>query len=225
MVREGRRSCSGRVPTGESRRRERRTTGSAPPAPPPDVRSKVMPRARALLAEARQLSNAYARSASVEKSNWYDQSAHPDLGRSHLRPRPASGRYTRTAKDSGKVVNRAVVIFTLICAVAPVRASSQPAPVRHSCGAEIEQHCAGVQPGEGRIGACVGEHFAAFSEPCKKALLSGVTVVKACKADVQRSCRGVQPEEGRIQACMKDHFTEYSEPCKRAIIIANFGRR
>jgi hypothetical protein len=102
---------------------------------------------------------------------------------------------------------------------------AQPVAVRQACGAEIQQQCAGVQPGEGRLRACVQGHFAGFSEPCKRALLSAVTVVKACKADVERSCPGVQPGGGRVQACMKDHFAEYSEPCKQAIIAAKFGKR
>lgn len=72
--------------------------------------------------------------------------------------------------------------------------------------------------------ACVKEHFAELSEPCKQTLLSSVAVVKACKADVQQTCSGVQPGGGRIQACMKDHFAEFSETCKQAIITAKFGR-
>jgi hypothetical protein len=102
---------------------------------------------------------------------------------------------------------------------------AQTAAIRQACGPELQQYCADVQPGDGRIRACVKEHFAAFSEPCKQALLSAVAVVKACKADVQRTCPGVQPREGRIQVCMKDHFAEYSEPCKQAIIMAKFGKR
>jgi hypothetical protein len=102
---------------------------------------------------------------------------------------------------------------------------AQQATVRHACATEIQQHCPGVQPGEGRIRACVKEHFAGFSEPCQQALLDSVTIVKACKADVQRTCPDVQPGGGRIQACMKDHFAEYSEPCKQAIIMAKFGKR
>jgi hypothetical protein len=102
---------------------------------------------------------------------------------------------------------------------------AQGTTVRQACGTEIEQHCAGVQPGEGRLRACVKENFAAFSEPCKQALLSSVAVVRVCKADVQRTCPGVQPGDGRIQACMKDHFAEYSDTCKQAIITAKFGTR
>jgi len=109
--------------------------------------------------------------------------------------------------------------------LAPANGMAQQAAVRQACAAEIQQHCAGLQPGEGRIRACVEEHFAEFSEPCRQALLNSVALVKACKADVQRTCPGVQPGGGRIQACMKDHFTEYSEPCKQAIIMAKFGKR
>lgn len=116
------------------------------------------------------------------------------------------------------------VLIALIFLLAPANGMAQQAVVRHACGAEIQQHCAGVQPGDGQIRACVKEHFAAFSEPCKQALLSSVAVVKACKADVQRTCAGVQPGGGRIQACMKEHFAEYSEPCKQSIIIAKFGK-
>jgi hypothetical protein len=109
--------------------------------------------------------------------------------------------------------------------MAPASAMAQGAAVRQACGPEIELHCAGVQPGEGRLRACVKENFAAFSEPCKQAMLSSVAVVRACKADVQRTCPDIQPGGGRIQACMKDHFAEYSDSCKQAIITAKFGSR
>jgi hypothetical protein len=115
--------------------------------------------------------------------------------------------------------------FASLLVMAPVGAMAQGAVVRQACGTEIQQHCAGVQPGEGRLRACVRENFAAFSEPCKQAMLSSVAVVRACKADVQRTCPDIQPGGGRIQACMKDRFAEYSEPCKQAIITAKFGNR
>jgi hypothetical protein len=123
-------------------------------------------------------------------------------------------------------VNRMTrLAFISLLLLAPADGMAQQAPVRQACAAEIQQHCAGLQPGEGRIRACVEEHFAEFSEPCKQALLNSVALVKACKADVQRTCPGVQPGGGRIQACMKEHFAEYSEPCKQAIIMAKFGKR
>lgn len=107
----------------------------------------------------------------------------------------------------------------------PAAVTAQNATVRQACKADLQEHCAEVQPGEGRLRACVKENFTAFSEPCKTALLSSVAVVKACKADVQKTCSGIEPGNGRIQACMKDHFAEYSQPCQQAIITAKFGRR
>jgi hypothetical protein len=122
-----------------------------------------------------------------------------------------------------RAMRRLTVASVLL--MAPVGAMAQGVAVRQACGPEIQQHCAGVEPGEGRLRACVKEHFAAFSEPCKQAMLSSVAVVRACKADVKRTCPDTQPGGGRIQACMKDHFAGYSDPCKQAIITARFGTR
>ena len=121
------------------------------------------------------------------------------------------------------IIARLAVLSVLL--MAPVGAMAQGSAVRQACGPELQQHCAGIEPGEGRLRACVKENFAAFSEPCKRALLSSVAGVRACKTDVERTCPGVQPGGGRIQACMKDHFAEYSDSCKQAIITAKFGSR
>ena len=112
-----------------------------------------------------------------------------------------------------------------ILLLASVSAIGQGTALRAGCGAEIQQHCAGVQPGDGRLRACVEEQYAAFSETCKLALLSSVALVKACKDDVQRTCPDLQPGGGHVQACMKDHFAEFSDRCKQAIITAKFGTR
>ena len=122
-------------------------------------------------------------------------------------------------------MRKMLVIATLsMVGLASVVVTAQPVTVRQACKADLQQNCAEVEPGAGRLRACVKEHFTAFSEPCKAALLSSVAVVKACKADVQKTCAGVEPGGGRIQACMKDHFAEFSEPCQQAIITAKIGR-
>jgi cysteine rich repeat protein len=128
--------------------------------------------------------------------------------------------------NDGNTLNKTIGAATAsIVLLAAAGATAQQAAVRQACRSQIEQYCAGIEPGEGRVRACVTDHFGDFSQPCKQALLSSVAVVKACKSDVQRTCAGVPPGGGRIQACMKDHFTEYSEPCKRAIITAKFSTR
>jgi hypothetical protein len=81
---------------------------------------------------------------------------------------------------------------------------------------DVKAQCAGVQPGEGRIRACIKTHFKDLSEPCRNVVLKAVTA-KACAADVKKVCAGTMPGRGRVQACMKDHLAEVSEPCKEAL--------
>jgi hypothetical protein len=115
----------------------------------------------------------------------------------------------------------AIALFLL----APAEAAAQQGVAHSACGGELNQVCAGVQPGEGRIMACVKDHFGELSARCQNALLSNVTITKACKADSEQNCAGIEPGGGRIQACMKDHFSELSEPCKHALLLARLQRQ
>jgi hypothetical protein len=121
----------------------------------------------------------------------------------------------------GKLVKLGFVSLLLL---APAGAIAQQA-VRQDCGADFAKVCAGVQPGEGRIMACVREHFGQLSAPCQNALLANVTITRVCKADAEQKCAGTQPGGGRIQACMKDHFTELGERCQHALLLAKLRKQ
>jgi hypothetical protein len=114
---------------------------------------------------------------------------------------------------------------SLLAVLPPGDATAQQGPARQACGEDISRVCAGIQPGEGRITACVGEHFTKFSAPCRNALISGATITKACKADYQLKCGGIEPGGGRSQACMKDHFAELDERCQKALLLAKLQRQ
>lgn len=43
--------------------------------------------------------------------------------------------------------------------------------VAEACRADVQKLCAGIEPGEGRIGACMKEHKSELSRPCKKELM------------------------------------------------------
>jgi hypothetical protein len=107
----------------------------------------------------------------------------------------------------------------------PATAMAQLGEARQACAADIKQMCAEVKPGEGRLKACVKEHFGQLSAPCQTALLSNVTITKSCKADAQQKCPGIQPGGGRIQACMKDHFSELTDRCKDALLLAKLQQQ
>jgi hypothetical protein len=121
----------------------------------------------------------------------------------------------------GKLVKLGLVSLLLL---APAGAIAQQA-ARHACAADFAKVCAGVQPGDGRIMACAGEHFGELSAPCQNALLANVTITRVCKADEEQKCAGLQPGGGRIQACMKDHFSELGERCRHALLLAKLGKQ
>jgi hypothetical protein len=121
----------------------------------------------------------------------------------------------------GPVVTAGVVLFLLLV---PAEAIAQQA-MRQDCAADFAKVCAGVQPGDGRIMACVREHFRQLSAPCQNALLANVTITRVCKADAEQNCAGTEPGGGRIQACMKDHFTELSERCQHALLLAKLRKQ
>ena len=120
-----------------------------------------------------------------------------------------------------------VVVLGLapVLLLTPATAMAQLGEARQACAADIKQMCAEVKPGEGRLKACVKEHFGQLSAPCQTALLSNVTITKSCKADAQQKCPGIQPGGGRIQACMKDHFSELTDRCKDALLLAKLQQQ
>jgi hypothetical protein len=106
----------------------------------------------------------------------------------------------------------------------PTGAMAQQGTARQVCAADIKQLCTEVKPGEGRLKACIKEHFGQLSASCQTMLLSNVTITKSCKADADQKCSDIKPGGGRIQACMKEHFTELAEPCKDSLLLAKLQR-
>jgi len=104
--------------------------------------------------------------------------------------------------------------------LAPTGAVAQLGAARQACAADFKQLCDDVKPGEGRLKACVKEHFGQLSAPCQTALIANVTITKSCKTDAEKKCSGIQPGGGRIQACMKDHFAELTEACRESLLLA-----
>src|SRR5207244_8791043 len=122
-------------------------------------------------------------------------------------------------------ITKLCLAAVLLALLAPRSGAAQQGAARQACGADISQVCAAVQPGDGRITACVREHFTELSAGCRNALISGVTITKACTADYRQRCAGIEPGGGRIQACMKDHFTELGEHCQEALLLAKLQKQ
>jgi hypothetical protein len=101
---------------------------------------------------------------------------------------------------------------------------AQQRPLAKECAADVKAQGSGVQPGQGRIRACIKSHFKDLSEPCQAVLVKAAAVGKACRDDIKKICTDVKPGGGRIEACMKSHLTEVSEPCKDAMTQAVAGK-
>ena len=92
------------------------------------------------------------------------------------------------------------------------------APAGHPCAADAQRLCANVEPGQGRVAACLKEHQSEVSAACKERIASFREQMQeaseACKNDVQKFCSGVQPGGGRIVRCLKEHADQLSAECK-----------
>ena len=93
------------------------------------------------------------------------------------------------------------------------------------CAGDIKTMCAGIQPGEGRIKACIKSHLTELSPTCQDVVLTVAVTGKVCKTDVTKLCGGIAPGTGGIRACIKSHMAEVSDPCKDAMSRAAAGRK
>jgi hypothetical protein len=104
-------------------------------------------------------------------------------------------------------------------------ASAQGLLAGRACAADIKKYCAGVEPGQGRIGACVKEHLKDLSEPCRARLARFAEAGKACAPDVKEHCGGVRPGRGRVADCLKSLLANVSDACKDSVVQAVVRRR
>ena len=97
--------------------------------------------------------------------------------------------------------------------------------VAKPCARDIKTLCAGIQPGEGRIKACIKSHLTDLSPSCQDRVLTVAVTGKVCKADIAKLCAGIVPGTGGIRACIKSHMAEVSDPCKDAMSQAAAGKK
>jgi len=103
--------------------------------------------------------------------------------------------------------------------------AAQGSATAKACAADVKAQCASVQPGDGRVGACVKKHFDDLSGPCQRTLLkTAIAAKKACSADAKQFCADVKPGGDRLAICMKPHLAELSQRCKDALAQVAVGK-
>src|SRR4029077_1004660 len=77
-----------------------------------------------------------------------------------------------------------VVLISLFLGGAMLPCSLASAELTRACLSDAKALCGGVQPGGGKIRACLKMHLKDLSEGCEAVVLKAVNV-KACAADVK----------------------------------------
>src|SRR3954470_18332028 len=93
------------------------------------------------------------------------------------------------------------------------------------CASDIKTLCAGIQPGEGRIKACIKAHLTDLSPTCEDRVLTVAVTGKVCKTDVTKLCAAVVRGAGGLRACIKSHMAEVSDSCRNAISQTAAGKK
>lgn len=88
---------------------------------------------------------------------------------------------------------------------------AQAAP--HPCADDAKRLCPDVQPGQGRIAACLKEHKDQVSQACKARIAEFREGAQACEDDIKRLCPNTKPGPERHQ-CMQQHKDQVSAACR-----------
>ncbi|WP_341887790.1 cysteine rich repeat-containing protein [Variovorax sp. YR752] len=99
-------------------------------------------------------------------------------------------------------------VAALLC-VAGARAADAPGPA--ACHGDARSLCSQVEPGGGRIAACLKEHESQLSEACRTAL----PTMQRCAAEVQALCGSAGGLRER-RACLRDQAAKLSPECRNA---------
>ena len=96
------------------------------------------------------------------------------------------------------------------------------------CKSDIENYCAQVTPGDGRMLHCMAAHEDKISGQCNYALYRAANlleqlsvainyVAQECRTDIETHCSGVRVGEGRVVSCLAENETTLTPGCRTAL--------
>lgn len=120
----------------------------------------------------------------------------------------------------GRLGAAALASLLAVAAAGPAAAQS----VFEACDAEIAARCADVQPGGGRLVACLYAHEDKLSESCDAAVADVADLLdlffervryakQQCLPDITKLCADVDLGGGRLISCLKDNAASLSPEC------------
>jgi len=101
------------------------------------------------------------------------------------------------------------------------QAAQRAREIHEKCQGDVWLFCQGIQPGQGRILACLKSHEAELSPPCAGEFARAREKVKglreACATDARQFCAGIKEGQGRIYSCLVSNRDRVSPPCQQAL--------
>ncbi|BDG05624.1 hypothetical protein [Anaeromyxobacter oryzae] len=89
------------------------------------------------------------------------------------------------------------------------------------CDGDVYRLCRDVEPGEGRVAACLRDHESELSQSCQGAFnkwrVARMELAAACSGDVGKFCHDVPEGSGRIWTCLKARLPELTSDCRAAV--------
>jgi len=102
------------------------------------------------------------------------------------------------------------VALGLVLAAAAAGALAADAPSAQACRVDTKKLCAGMQPGGGRVMACLTQHESELSPDCKAVL----PTLQQCAQQVQSLC-GNTGDRREMRECLRSHADQFSPQCRR----------
>jgi hypothetical protein len=118
--------------------------------------------------------------------------------------------------------SRILPIGLALLLFAGVSVSAQPN--LPACAADFQAFCIDVQPGEGRLAACIKAHISDFSVTCKARLIGTILTAKECASSLKEQC-GTSRNAGEAGACLRESLTSLSEICILVVLRTVLRRR
>ena len=127
------------------------------------------------------------------------------------------------------LVVSSVVVVSLLLTSGWARADeSLVEGLKKACHKELTTFCKGVQPGEGRILACLYAFQDRVSGKCEYGIYDAAAQLEQaavalkfaaaeCKDDLLKYCGNVEVGHGRVKACLDKNEKSLSDKCKEAL--------